>query len=89
MHTQIQARNSATGRERQSIVGVAHTVGVVYQTLFNWVKAQYQDRLACADSWVKTSPYTPATKLPDLPPCFSSSLQSVMVMPRSTALHMS
>lgn len=28
-------------------------------------------------------------KLPDLPPCFSSNLTSVIVMPRSIALHMS
>jgi len=28
-------------------------------------------------------------KLPDLPPCFSKSFTSVIVMPRSTALHMS
>ena len=31
----------------------------------------------------------PATQSPDLPPCFSSRRTSVMVMPRSTALHMS
>jgi len=30
-----------------------------------------------------------ATKLPDLPPCFSSSFTSVIAMPRSAALHMS
>ena len=30
-----------------------------------------------------------AVKLPDLPPCFSSRRTSFMVMPRSTALHMS
>ena len=30
-----------------------------------------------------------ATKLPDLPPCFSNSMMPVMVIPRSTALHMS
>jgi hypothetical protein len=29
------------------------------------------------------------TKLPDFPPCFSRTRTSVMVMPRSTALHMS
>ena len=33
--------------------------------------------------------YLAATKLPDLPPCFSINLTPVMVMPRSTALHMS
>ena len=33
--------------------------------------------------------HAPATNLPDLPPCFSSNFTSVMVMPRSTALHMS
>ena len=30
-----------------------------------------------------------ATKLPDLPPCFSNTRTPVMTMPRSTALHMS
>ncbi len=30
-----------------------------------------------------------ATKLPDLPPCFSSNFTSVIIIPRSTALHMS
>jgi len=35
------------------------------------------------------SAYFSAMKLPDLPPCFSSSFTSVIVMPRSTALHMS
>ena len=34
-------------------------------------------------------PAAPATKLPDRPPCFSSSRTSPMTMPRSTALHMS
>ena len=30
-----------------------------------------------------------ATKLPDLPPCFSSKVTPLIVMPLSTALHMS
>ena len=37
----------------------------------------------------KPTTYVPLTKLPDLPPCFSSSLIPVITMPRSTALHMS
>ncbi|MDZ4209024.1 IS3 family transposase [Rhodoferax sp.] len=39
----------------QSIAGVARTLGVVDQTLFNWVKAQRQGRLQGADSKVKVS----------------------------------
>ena len=41
--------------------------------------------------WAKTSqkPLSETTKLPDLPPCFSSIRMSLIVMPRSTALHMS
>ena len=34
----------------QSIAGAARTLGVVDQTLFNWVKASRQGRLTCADS---------------------------------------
>jgi transposase len=39
----------------QSIAGVARTLGVFEQTLFNWVKAQRQGRLQGADSKVKVS----------------------------------
>jgi transposase len=39
----------------QSIAAVARTLGVVDQTLFNWVKAQRQGKLNGADSQVKVS----------------------------------
>ena len=39
----------------QSIAGVARTLGVVDQALFNWVKAQRQGRLQGADSKVRTA----------------------------------
>ena len=34
----------------QSIAAAARTLGVVDQTLFNWVKAHRQGKLICADS---------------------------------------
>jgi transposase-like protein len=34
----------------QSIAAAARTLGVVEQTLFNWVKAQRAGKLTCADS---------------------------------------
>ena len=39
----------------QSIAGAARTLGVVEQTLFNWVKAQREGRLAGADGKSKVS----------------------------------
>nr|WP_295776300.1 IS3 family transposase [Rhodoferax sp.] len=39
----------------QSIAAVARTLGIVDQTLFNWVKAQRQGQLKGADSKVKVS----------------------------------
>ena len=42
-----------------------------------------------SQSHKQVSGHSCATNLPDLPPCFSSSFTSVMVMPRSTALHIS
>ena len=39
----------------QSIAGAARTLGIVEQTLFNWVKAQREGRLAGADRKSKVS----------------------------------
>jgi transposase len=39
----------------QSIAAAARTLGVVDQTLFNWVKAQRQGQLKGADSKAKAS----------------------------------
>ena len=39
----------------QSIAAAARTLGVVYQTLCNWVKAQHHGKLQGADSKVKVS----------------------------------
>ena len=50
LHAGIQAGGGATGRGGQSIAAAARTLGVVEQTLFNWVKAQRQGKLTCADS---------------------------------------
>ncbi len=43
--------------------------------------------IAIALGWVVYP--SPATQSPDFPPCFSSTFTSVIVIPRSTALHMS
>ena len=39
----------------QSIAGAARTLGVVDQTLYNWVKAQREDKLKGADSQGKVN----------------------------------
>ena len=39
----------------QSIAAAARTLGVVDQTLYNWVKAQRQGKLQGADSKAKVS----------------------------------
>ena len=60
-------------------------------------RASWPGRCACRQRWVpRLRLQVPLqvlrqglVKLPDLPPCFSRTRTSVMVMPRSTALHMS
>ena len=53
----------------QSIAAAARTLGVVDQTLFNWVKAHRQGQLMGADSKVNVS--AEQSKRPAVPSCFS------------------
>ena len=48
-HARIQARGSPLGGQRPSIAA-ARTLGVIDQTLFNWVKAHRQGKLTRAAS---------------------------------------
>ena len=50
VHARIQARGGQLVQGGQSIAAAARTLGVVEQTLFNWVKAQRQGRLLGVDS---------------------------------------
>ena len=50
LHARVQARSGATVEGGQSIAAVARTLGVVEQTLHNWVKAHRQGKLTGADS---------------------------------------
>ena len=46
-------------------------------------------QMSSTKSQQQVSAHFSAMNVPDLPPCFSKSFTSVMIMPLSTALHMS
>jgi hypothetical protein len=50
IHARIQARGGAAGRGRPKHCCGGANVGVVDQTLFNWIKAHRQGKLKGADS---------------------------------------
>jgi len=50
LHARIQARSGSAGRGRPEPSLGASTLGLVEQTLFNWVKVSRQGRLNGADS---------------------------------------
>ncbi len=54
-HAGVQARGGGLVEGGQSMAVAARTLGVVEQTLFNWIKAHREGKLKGADSRVKVS----------------------------------
>jgi transposase-like protein len=55
VHARIQARSGAAGRGWPEHCRGGRTLGVVDQTLYNWVKAQREGKLKGADSQGKVN----------------------------------
>ncbi len=82
----IAAKNKGSSDSRWNCLFCRPNV-VGYQC---WQSSSDSDLLrtrACSDTQPRDQ--LPATQSPDFPPCFSSTFTLVIVIPRSTALHMS
>ena len=55
VHARVQAGGVRLVQSGQSLAAAARTLGVVEQTLYNWVKAEREGRLKGADSRSKVS----------------------------------